>query len=185
MRLGQWLRSINIFVAVGVALLVGLAGGLILWGGFNVVAAATSTNEFCTSCHEMAAPASQYQQSPHYKNEYGVRADCADCHVPKPFVPRVIHMVLALRDVWGHLTGIIDTSEKYQAHRLEMAEITWREMEADNSLGCRSCHSFEAMDFAKQPAAAASVMHPAMAAGTACISCHKGIAHGLPEALPN
>jgi nitrate/TMAO reductase-like tetraheme cytochrome c subunit len=179
-RIGGWLRSINIFVAIGGALIVGLAGGLIAWSGFTVVSAATSTNEFCTSCHEMATPASLYEQSAHFSNVHGVRADCADCHVPKPFVPRVIHMVGALQDVWGHMTGVIDTPEKFQAHRLEMAQATWREMTADNSLGCRSCHSFEAMDFTKQPAAAAAAMHSAMDAGTPCIACHKGVAHGLP-----
>jgi trimethylamine-N-oxide reductase cytochrome c-type subunit TorC len=43
-RLGRWLRSLNIMVAVGLALLTGLTGGLAVWGSFNVVATATSTS---------------------------------------------------------------------------------------------------------------------------------------------
>lgn len=180
-NLGRWLRSLNIFAVLGLALVAGVAGGLALWGGFNVVAAATSSNAFCTSCHEMAIPAEQYEHSLHYTNVYGIRAQCADCHVPKPFVPRVVDMVFSLRDVWGHMTGIIDTPRKFQAHKLAMAQYTWREMEANNSMGCRSCHSFEAMDFANQLPAAAAAMHPAMLAGMTCISCHRGVVHKLPE----
>jgi len=148
-RLGRWLGSLNVFVVLGLALIVGLWGGLVLWGGFNVTAAATSSDSFCLSCHEMATPAAEYRHSVHYLNVYGVRAHCADCHVPKPFVPRVIHMVFALRDVWGHLTGIIDTPTKFRAHRLTMAKRVWAEMEGNDSIGCRSCHSFQAMDFTR------------------------------------
>jgi nitrate/TMAO reductase-like tetraheme cytochrome c subunit len=179
-RLGNWLRGESIFVVVGLALIAGLATGLGLWGSFNLTAAATSSDAYCTSCHEMLENAKEYESTVHYMNVFGIRAHCADCHVPKPFVPHVIDMVLALRDVVGHVTGVIDTPAKFEAHRKEMAERVWSEMEADNSIGCRSCHSFEAMDFAKQPKVASMAMHPAMQAGMTCISCHKGIVHDLP-----
>lgn len=180
-RVANWLRRQNVFLLVVITLLAGVGGGLAMWGGFNYVAAATSSNAFCTSCHEMQENAAEYHRSLHYMNVYGVRAQCADCHVPKPFFKRVVHMIGALRDVEGHITGVIDTPAKFKAHRLAMAKRVWAEMEADNSIGCRSCHSFEAMDFAKQPKAASMAMHPAMEAGQTCISCHRGIVHDLPQ----
>ena len=179
-RLANRLRSRNVFVVVGLALVAGLAAGLVAWGGFNFTAAATSSNAFCTSCHEMDANAQEYERTVHYLNTFGVRADCADCHVPKPFFQRTVHMVVALRDVAGHITGIIDTPTKFEAHKKLMAERVWAEMEGDDSTGCRSCHSYGAMDFAKQPQAASMTMHPAMEAGKTCIACHKGIVHDLP-----
>ncbi len=179
-RLGNWLRGKNIFVVAGLALMAGLAAGLAMWGSFNLTAAATSSNAFCTSCHEMHENAKEYERTVHYTNAFGIRADCADCHVPKPFFPRAIDMVRSLRDVVGHITGVIDTPAKFEARRKEMAERVWSEMEGDNSIGCHSCHSFEAMDFAKQPKAASMAMHLAMQAATTCISCHKGIVHDLP-----
>lgn len=181
-RLVSWLRGRNVFVVLVIALLAGFSGGTAMWGGFNYVAAATSSNAFCTSCHEMQENAAEYHRSVHYTNVYGVRAQCADCHVPKPFFKRVVHMIGALRDVTGHISGVIETPAKFKAHRLEMAKRVWAEMEADNSIGCRSCHSFEAMDFDKQPKAASMAMHPAMKSGQTCISCHKGIVHDLPGA---
>ena len=47
-----------------------------------------STNEFCTSCHTMQQNYEEYKQSVHFKNASGVRADCADCHQPKDFIPK-------------------------------------------------------------------------------------------------
>jgi trimethylamine-N-oxide reductase cytochrome c-type subunit TorC len=165
---------------LGGALVLGLLIGLGTWGGYEAATAFVTTNAFCTSCHEMQTVADEYQHKIHYSNPAGVRAQCADCHVPKPFVARVVHMIGATRDLVGHVTGVIDTPAKFEAHRPDMARRVWAEMTANGSLGCRSCHAFEAMDFAHQTAKASLAMHVTMPAGTSCISCHKGIAHHLP-----
>ncbi len=160
-------------------LFVGLLCGLAAWGGYEGVTAYFTTNAFCVSCHEMRGMADDYQKSIHFTNPAGVRAQCADCHVPKPFVARIVHMVVATRDVIGHVRGVLDTQEKIDARRLDMAKSVWAEMAANDSLGCRSCHSFEAMDFARQRPKAAEAMHAPMPPGTSCINCHRGIAHRL------
>lgn len=180
-RLGKWLRHKNVFAVVGVALGGGLAAGLIAWGGFNVTTEVLTSNAFCTSCHEMARQKTSYEASVHFRNVFGVRAQCSDCHVPKPFFRRVVHMTLAVRDVIGHFTGIIDTPKKFEAHRRVMAERVWNDMRASDSIGCRSCHAFEAMAFDQQPVEASTKMHQAMKEGKTCIDCHRGIVHPLPE----
>ena len=180
-RLTNWLRQKNILIVTGLAVGGGLAGGLAMWGGFNLTAAYFSTSEFCASCHEMQQNVEQYRQSIHYSNVYGVRAECADCHVPKPFFPHAVHMVVSLREVADHFLGTIDTPEKFKKKKPELAERVWAEMEADNSRGCRSCHSFQAMEFDQQPIEASKNMHRAMQEGLTCIDCHRGIVHDLPE----
>jgi len=157
--------------------------GILVWGGFHTAIEATNSLEFCTSCHEMSYNFEEYKQTAHYKNEYGVRAICTDCHVPKPWGPMIVRKVQATSDVYHHLLGTIDTEEKFEARRLEMAKDVWARMRASDSRECRNCHSFEAMDRSKQ-SHQASKKHSAKwieRTGKTCIDCHQGVAHKLPE----
>ncbi len=167
------------YLAAAGLLFAGMLGGLGMWGTYEGVTTWFTSNTFCVSCHEMRTMADDYRHSIHYANPAGVRAQCADCHVPKPFVARIVHMIFATRDLVGHVRGVIDTPEKLDARRLDMAKSVWAEMTANGSLGCRSCHGFEAMDFARQRPEAAKAMHGPMRAGASCIDCHHGIAHRL------
>ncbi len=169
-------------IGAGVLLSVGGLAGIVFWGGFNTAMEATNSNEFCISCHEMRDNVyAEYRETVHYRNASGVRAGCADCHVPDGWVHKVVRKVSATRELYHHLIGTIDTAEKFEAHRAEMAQRVWATMEATDSRECRNCHSFEAMDFALQSAEARDQMQDAHATGETCISCHKGIAHGMPD----
>lgn len=161
------------------AVLVGIGGA---YGGFNVFAKVTNTTAFCISCHEMeVGPYAEYKNSIHYANRTGIRVECADCHVPRDFGPKVMAKIIAAKDVWHHLLGTIDTPEKFEAHRLDMAERVWAKFEATESRECRVCHAFDAMDPDEQ-GRRAGLKHPdAMMEGRHCIECHKGIVHELPE----
>ncbi len=79
------------------------------------------------------------------------------------------------------MVGTIDTKEKFEAHRLEMAQRVWDEMVENDSRECRNCHSYHSMDFENQGRRAREKMEPAMDEGKTCIECHKGIAHLNPE----
>ena len=177
-RLSRWNRKWAV-AAVGAA---GVAGGVIGWGGFNTVMEATNSLEFCTSCHEMRNTVfEEYKKTIHYSNPAGVRAICSDCHVPKDWTHKIVRKVQASGELWGKLTGSIDTQEKFDAKRLELAKHEWARMKASDSRECRNCHAFEAMDFAHQKPKAAKQMQKAYAEGGTCIDCHKGIAHKLPD----
>ena len=76
--------------------------------------------------------------------------------------------------------GTIDTPEKFEAKRMQLAEHVWSSMEASDSRECRNCHSYEAMDFEHQSRRGAKKMKKALEKGKTCIECHKGIAHKLP-----
>jgi len=155
--------------------------GLAAAGLFNVGLAYTNSMEFCVSCHSMQTNLREFKETTHYKNASGVRATCHDCHVPHDFLPLMKAKVMAAKDVWGEITGKIDTPEKYEAHRWEMASSVWKKMRESDSRECRSCHDFEAMDFSEQSRSARKRHARAEEKGETCIECHKGLAHEEPD----
>ncbi|WP_143557468.1 NapC/NirT family cytochrome c [Solemya velum gill symbiont] len=168
----------------GLILIVGIVIGTLLWNGLNWSMDRTNTLEFCISCHEMNDYAyAEYKESVHFTNASGVRAICSDCHVPKEFFPKLLRKIRATNELFHHLAGTIDTSEKYEQHRLAMAERVWESMEASDSHECRNCHSYESMNFHEQRRRSAEKMLEAIEKGEeTCIDCHKGIAHKNPLA---
>ncbi len=163
-------------------LVAGFATGIIFWGGFNTGLEATNTLEFCISCHEMRDNVYQeYKETIHYSNRTGVRAICSDCHVPKDWTHKMVRKGKAAFEVWGKLTGSIDTKEKFEAKRMELATHEWERMKASGSRECRNCHNFDAMMATKQKPKAQLNHAKAVKEGLTCIECHKGIAHLLPK----
>ena len=167
---------------LGVLLIAGIIFGVVGWNAFHFALETTTSTEFCISCHSMRDNNfEEFKTTIHYSNPAGVRATCSDCHVPTGGWELYAAKLMAAKDVWGEITGTIDTREKFEAKRLEMAEQVWADMQANDSRGCRTCHSFEAMDFEHQSTEAAAKMQVAMNDGSTCIDCHKGIAHHLPD----
>ena len=180
-RMWRWLWGPTARFGWGVIFVAGGIAGVFLWGGFNWAMEASNRPEFCLSCHEMADNVGEeWMRSTHYNNPSGVRATCADCHVPEDWFPKVVRKIKASRELYGHFTGVIDTPEKFRAHRAEMAERVWTEMTASDSRECRNCHSEHAMNFEEQSARSREKMVPGIEEGKTCIECHKGIAHRLP-----
>jgi cytochrome c-type protein NapC len=161
---------------------VSFIAGIIFWGGFNTGMEMTNTLEFCTTCHEMRDTVYQeYKETIHYSNRTGVRAICSDCHVPKDWVHKMIRKSKASLEVWGKLTGSINTPEKFEAKRLTLATHEWERMKESNSRECRNCHAFEAMSAELQKQTPYKKHMKAKEEGKTCIDCHKGIAHQLPK----
>ncbi len=124
----------------------------------------------------------EYKASIHYQNAIGVRAGCSDCHMPQEISGQIVRKIQASNDVYQHfITKAIDTPELYEDKRLEMAQRVWNRMENNDSSSCRSCHSYEAMDHKLQSVTAAKQMKEAATDNQTCISCHKGIAHEMPD----
>lgn len=170
---------------LGAILAFGL--GAAAWVGFHATLEATNTLEFCTSCHEMEAYVyTEYKESSHYQNSVGVRAVCADCHVPEALGPKLVRKVQAtFKELPGHFLGVLDTREKFEAHRARMAKSVWAAMRENDSLECRQCHSYEAMalDMQGRSASRKHSVEWRERFGDTCIDCHFGLAHDLPEGL--
>ena len=157
-------------------------GGIIFWGGFNTAMEATNKLEFCISCHEMRDTVFQeYKQTIHYSNRTGVRAICSDCHVPKDWTHKLLRKIQATGELWGKMTGYIDTPEKFESHRMELATHEWNRMKATGSIECRNCHNFDAMSGDVQKVSVYNKHMKAKDTGKTCIDCHQGIAHKLPK----
>ena len=159
-----------------------IIAGVVLWGGFNWTLEATNTEEFCISCHEMKDNVfAEYKETIHYSNRTGIRASCSDCHVPKEFIHKIIRKIHASNELYHKLLGTIDTTEKYEAKRHQLAQHVWQGMKATNSRECRNCHNFSQMNAGKQKPAAAKQHALAQTQDKTCIDCHKGIAHKLSD----
>ncbi len=157
--------------------------GVMFWGGFNTALEFTNTEEFCTGCHEMRENVyAELQDTIHFTNRSGVRAKCSDCHVPHDWTDKIARKMQASKEVWGKVFGTIDTREKFEAKRRELAEREWSRLKANDSLECRNCHNYDFMDFTRQSKRASDQHSTALAKGEkTCIDCHKGIAHQLPD----
>jgi cytochrome c-type protein NapC len=170
--------------SLGGLLLTGFIVGVLFWGGFNTAMEATNTEKFCISCHEMYDNVYQeYKETIHYSNRTGVRAVCSDCHVPKAWTHKMIRKIQASREVWGKITGTIDTREKFEAKRLTLARREWARMKGNDSRECRNCHSFDSMNTEAQKKRASRQHEMAREDRMTCIDCHKGIAHHKPEGM--
>jgi cytochrome c-type protein NapC len=177
------LRSPPKHLSLGLLTVGGFVAGIVFWGGFNTGLEMTNTEQFCIGCHEMHDNVYQeLQPTIHFTNRSGVRAHCPDCHVPHEWTDKIARKMQASKEVWGKVFGTINTPEKFQAKRLELAEREWARMKANNSLECRNCHGFEFMDFTRQSPRAAEMHSTYLKDGAyTCIDCHKGIAHRLPD----
>jgi len=173
----QWLKDRKWMVTAIISGVIVLILGFL----FELTLEKTNTLEFCISCHEMESTVYQeYKESSHYSNASGVRAICSDCHVPKPLIPKLIRKAKAVNELYHWAFGTIDTPEKFEAKREELAIHVWEFMEQTDSLECRNCHSYDAMNFHEQSRRAKKQMETAKEDGKICIECHKGLVHKLP-----
>ena len=166
-------RELILIIVVVGGITVPLAG----WG----VVEYTNSNAFCTSCHSMNVVAAEYYESVHFENRAGVRATCADCHVPKEIGPLMVAKVMAAKDVYHEIAGTIRTPELFEQHRWRLANLVWDKMTASDSRECRNCHSLEAMDLAAQDTRTARRHERAKRTGQTCVACHRGVAHVEPD----
>ena len=167
--------------SLGSLLIGGFVAGVIFWGGFNTAMEATNQESFCISCHEMEDNVYQeYKETIHYSNRSGVRATCPDCHVPKPWIHKMVRKIQASNELFHKALGTIDTPEKFEAKRLQLARNVWKSMKKTDSRECRNCHDYDSMDFVAQQRRAVKRHSKGLEEGKTCIDCHKGIAHSLP-----
>jgi len=185
-RAWQWLTTkcqacSRIRLGLGVALVALLVAGTLMAGGAAGLAW-TNTEGFCIGCHEMRDNVyAEFKDTIHDKNRSGVRAVCSDCHVPREPLPMLQRKVRATFELWGHLVGAIDTKEKFEKHRYELAKRVWTRMKLTDSHECRNCHHAAAMDPDKQSEKAKARHAKGRAEGKTCIDCHFGIAHKEPD----
>lgn len=187
-RPGFWSRCRKLLFAPSLrySLFALLAAGFVLGSlvtiGFQYALYAVGTNAFCGSCHANDA-AREWRESVHHDNRAGIVVGCSDCHVPREFVPKTVRVAKSVKETWSHFTGVINTREKYEAHRQAMDEKEWNRLRANGARECRNCHDPKSMTNRDKPLVAG--MHKgALAGGQVCTDCHKGVGHSAPGQSP-
>ena len=52
-------------------IVIGVLGGIVIWGGLNMGMEYTNRTEFCLSCHTMRTPFEELKKTVHYSNLTG------------------------------------------------------------------------------------------------------------------
>jgi cytochrome c-type protein NapC len=171
----------RVTLSAGVLLLtLGVAFVMLTAGAAGL--AWTNTEQFCIGCHEMRENVyAEFKGTIHDVNRSGVRAICSNCHVPHEPIPLIKRKIRASLELWGHFRGVIDTKEKFEAHRYQLATRVWTRMKQTDSLECRNCHHADAMEPEKQTEKARARHAKMKTEGLTCIDCHFGIAHKEPD----
>lgn len=174
-----------VFLGIPAAGFIAVFIGFGLVAGFHTTMTITSQNEFCYGCHiGMDTVVQEYQRSVHYNNSTGVRANCADCHVPDQLLPKLLFKVEATADIYHKLTGSI-TLENFDQKRAQLAERVWINMIVTESRACKNCHNPVEWDLASQSAEAQADHQPAQwdLMKQSCIDCHQAVSHKRPEGI--
>jgi len=118
-----------------------------------------------------------YQQSKHRTNASGVRANCADCHVPATnwFVETYSHVVGGLRDGIAEYTSNVRDPAAWAARLPELAERVRQDMRREDSVTCRKCHDAAATRPSSEAGRAAHAMLAQRS--VTCIDCHFNVVH--------
>ena len=171
----------RVTLGAGLILVTLLVGAVMLTAGAAGLAW-TNTEQFCIGCHEMKDNVyAEFKGTIHDVNRSGVRAICSNCHVPHEPWPLIKRKMRASLELAGHFMGVIDTKEKFQKKRYELATRVWTRMKETDSLECRNCHHDNAFDPEKQSDRAKARHSTMKEKGLTCIDCHFGIAHHEPD----
>ena len=175
--------GIALLVALGIVIGIGVAGAT-TW-----MVNATSSENFCaTACHSMQWAAAAYTRAPHYANPHGVRASCADCHIPfesRPATPFQFifgtiwtKQVDGTHDAIAELRGTISTEEKWEARRPQLAADVEAWFRKTNYDTCKGCHRLDA-----GTGPAVEIHASLVKAGPVdCVQCHADVGHKFEEA---
>jgi len=125
------MKKILLWFAGGV-----IAGGFLILGGGKIIDA-TSTNEYCVSCHIHPMADAAWKRSVHYDTRSGTRVGCVECHLPPKGKGEnyLYHKArTGLKDLWSYWTKDSASFNWEEKGRLEYA----RKHVFESS--CTNCH---------------------------------------------
>ena len=161
-------------VAVFLALAVGIIAALIVGYIGAEQIHATSTVEFCNSCHEMNIFHEAWAAGPHGPNAKGIIvARCVDCHLPHDSLSNylIVKTKAGIHDVIAHKTGKKTEWLKLWKNRGPYYH------EAYES-GCLECHRDIIAPGIPVKALTAHKTYLAGQSERDCLDCHYKVGHG-------
>lgn len=167
-----------------IALIAGVVIGVAAVLANEQVDRYTSSDAFCgTSCHSMqvnVATEATYVQSAHRTARSGVRAGCADCHIPHGIVPATwAHVKGGVKDIIAESLNDFSNRDVWQRGRAaRAAEVRDWFLETDSAT-CRHCHDEAAIEPERKRGQ--SQHADARERGLTCIGCHYNLVHAEIE----
>ncbi len=165
--------------AVAITFIAGGIAGIFVALGAEEMDRLTTSDEFCTSCHAMQAYIAEtetYKTSVHQVTASGVRAGCADCHIPKGLVlATYTHAINGISDLWGQIRFNYDDPEVWKAEKARLAYAARFWFRENDSETCRNCH--EEASIKPQRKRGQRQHEEARKTGITCIDCHYNLVH--------
>lgn len=134
---------------------------------------ATSDATFCVSCHSMAPFEASHEADIHGgMNTHGVRATCAQCHLPhdSSFNYLVTKAETGIHDLWVETFGDTENID-WEAMRAHREDYTY-------DSGCLTCHTN--LQFATMSTNKGFIAHRDYFLGVTndqCVTCHEHVGH--------
>ncbi len=142
---------------------------------------ATSSTEFCLSCHEMSVHAESLKFSTHAKDKDGNPIGCSQCHLPHGIGVKylAVKVYSGTKDLYVHFMG-----DPENLDRVHMQKTARRFVDDNNCLACHADLKKDAKG-EKPISELGEIAHDAYLSKkgnvrNGCTNCHVNIAH-LPE----
>ncbi len=159
--------------------IAGLAAGAIILLGMGKAVKATSTNDYCASCHVHPQATASWKQGVHYATKSGYRVSCTECHLPPKGEGYLIEKAkTGSRDLWSHWTKDSTEFDWEAASTLERAS-----KHVYNST-CLKCHENLFPAALTREGSDAHLYYKQMAEkgeDMQCISCHLNAGHYIKD----
>lgn len=161
-------------------LLGGVVCAVMLVGGATGLQA-TSTTQFCVSCHEMGTNQMEMKFSTHAKDKDGRPIDCAQCHLPPGMGPKYLSVKVysGVKDLCVHFFTDVE-----ELNRIKMQMTAYRFID---DADCLACHGdlYKDAKGEKPVSELGRVAHDAYLGKNGnvrngCANCHVNLAH-LPS----
>jgi formylglycine-generating enzyme required for sulfatase activity/nitrate/TMAO reductase-like tetraheme cytochrome c subunit len=153
-----------------------LAAVLVFVGNKMVVA--TSTNEYCESCHIHPHSTDSWKLSTHYDNKRGIQVHCVDCHLPPHGEGYLVEKAkTGARDVWAKWTKDPDSFNWEAKSQIEYAKRHTFEV------SCIHCHKNNYPLGLTKEGREAHLYYERQAGELHCINCHITVGHYDPDRL--
>ncbi|WP_394129378.1 NapC/NirT family cytochrome c [Shewanella maritima] len=170
-----------------VLLLIGVVMGVVGYFATQQTLHATSTDDFCMTCHSNHSLKDEVLASAHGGGRAGVTVQCQDCHLPHGPVDYLVKKIIVSKDLYGFLTiDGFNTQEWLDENRKEQADLALKYFHATDSANCTHCHTRIYENQPEEMSRMAKRMHERNAnqegdKRKTCVDCHKGVAHPYPK----
>lgn len=156
----------------------GILIGLLAVIGADKAIVATSSNQYCSSCHSHPHSTTSWKLSTHYENKGGVVVKCVDCHLPVGGIDYLTTKIkFGVKDAYGEIFKDTSEIDWEQKSKLEHAvNFTFKE-------SCIRCHqNLFPLELTKE-GNEAHLYYTQIPEKIHCINCHLNVGHYSENAI--